>query len=341
MAVLKQNWENLIKPSISLKEGYNDFDKSVIVVEPFERGFGNSFANSLRRIMLSSVSGFAVTSLKINGIVHEYSSIDGVFEDVVDIIMNIKNLAITKDSPSSCVIRLSHDRPGPVYAGFIQLPAGVDIFNKDLKICTLAEGGRIDIEMKVEFGRGYYPVLSRKEEDNEIGLIPIDATFSPVKRVSYKIETSRVGQITDYDKLVLEIQTNGTVSPRDVLATSARIMQDQLSCFVNFRIEEFEEVVKKEPDAESDFNINLLKTIEELELSVRSYNCLKNESISYVGDLVIKTESEMLKMANFGRKSLNELKDNLRSMNLSFGMKLVSWPPKNLDDLLKIKNKEF
>jgi DNA-directed RNA polymerase subunit alpha len=341
MGILKESWGILTKPSlVALKEGYNDFNNSVIVLEPFERGFGNTLGNSLRRVLLSCIAGFAVTSVKIDGVLHEYTSIDGVEEDVIDIIMNIKSLAITKDSSDSCVIRLTSDRPGPVYAGSIDLPAGVDIINKDLLICTLNEGVKIDIQMNVECGKGYV-VADSSKKDKTVGLIAVDSIFSPVKRVAYKVENARVGQVTDYDKLIFEIETNGSITPADALATAAKILQDQLSVFINFDVDAMDNEVKKDIDIEPDFNRNLLKTIEELELSVRSYNCLKNENITYVGDLVIRTEAEMLKTANFGRKSLNELKENLKSMSLSFGLKLVNWPPKNLDELLKIKNKEF
>ncbi len=341
MGILKESWGILTKPSlVTLKEGYNDFTNSVIVLEPFERGFGNTLGNSLRRVLLSCIAGFAVTSVRIDGVLHEYTSIDGVAEDVIDIIMNIKSLAITKDSSEPCVIRLTSDRPGPVYAGSIDLPAGVDIINKDLLICTLNEGAKIDIHMNVECGKGYV-VADSSKKDKIVGSIAVDSIFSPVKRVAYKVENARVGQVTDYDKLIFEIETNGSITPADALATAAKILQDQLSVFINFDAEAMDGDIKKDLDIEPDFNRNLLKTIEELELSVRSYNCLKNENITYVGDLVIRTEAEMLKTANFGRKSLNELKENLKSMSLSFGMKLVNWPPKNLDELLKIKNKEF
>ena len=341
MGILKESWGILTKPSlVALKEGYNDFNNSVIVLEPFERGFGNTLGNSLRRVLLSCIAGFAVTSVKIDGVLHEYTSIDGVEEDVIDIIMNIKSLAITKDSSEPCVIRLTSDRAGPVYAGSIDLPAGVDIINKDLLICTLNEGVKIDIQMNVECGKGYV-VADSSKKDKTVGLIAVDSIFSPVKRVAYKVENARVGQVTDYDKLIFEIETNGSITPVDALATAAKILQEQLSVFINFDVGAMDNEVKKDIDIEPDFNRNLLKTIEELELSVRSYNCLKNENITYVGDLVIRTEAEMLKTANFGRKSLNELKENLKSMSLSFGMKLVNWPPKNLDELLKIKNKEF
>ena len=341
MAILKENWSTLTKPtSIVLKEGYNNLTKSVIIMEPFARGYGNTLGNSLRRVLLSSINGFAVTSIKIEGVMHEYAVIDGIKEDVLDIIMNLKGLAIVKDDPSPSVLKLSVNRPGQIYAGSIELPSGVEILNKDHLICTLSKGAKIDMTILVEYGRGYCNLDSGKK-DNTIGAIKVDSVFSPVKKVAYKVENARVGQITDYDKLILEIDTNGTITPQDSLAIAAKILQDQLQNFINFDVSKIDAPIEKEIIIEPEFNKNLLKTIEELELSVRSYNCLKNENIIYVGDLVVKTEIEMLKTANFGRKSLNELKDNLKSMGLSFGMKLTNWPPKNIEELLKIKNKEF
>lgn len=341
MAILKESWANLTKPtSVVLKEGYNNNTKSIIVMEPFARGFGNTLGNALRRVLLSSINGFAITSIKIEGALHEYSSISGVKEDVMDIIMNLKSLAITKSDSSPCVFKLSTNRSGPVYAGAIEVPSGAEIVNKDLLICTLNNGAKIDIQMKVESGSGYVP-SEQIQKDNVIGNIAIDAIFSPVKRVAYKVENARVGQITDYDKLVLEIDTNGAITPQDALGVAAKILQDQLEVFINFDVAKYGATIAKESSVEPEFNKNLLKTIDELELSVRSYNCLKSENIIYVGDLVCRTEAEMLKTANFGRKSLNELKDNLKNMSLSFGMKLTNWPPKNLEELLKLKNKEF
>lgn len=342
MTILKENWHNLAKPtSIITKEGNDNIKKSIIVMEAFERGFGNTLGNALRRVLLSSLTGFAVTSVKIENALHEYGSLDGVKEDVIDLIMNIKSLAITKDNPNPCVLKLKANKAGPVYAGSIDLPAGVDISNKDLLICNLSEGGKIDIQMNVESGKGYITADQGKKNDQAIGVIAIDALFSPVKNVAYKIENARVGQITDFDKLIMEIETNGSITPRDALGVAAKILQEQLQVFVNFDVAKIDVEEEKEEESEPRFNKNLLKTIDELELSVRSYNCLKNEDIIYVGDLVTKSESEMLKTANFGRKSLNELKDNLKNMNLNFGMKLPDWPPQNIEELLKMKNKEL
>jgi len=342
MAILKENWSTLTKPTvIELKEGYNNLTKSVIVMEPFARGYGNTLGNAIRRVLLSSLNGFAVTSLKIEGVLHEYSVVDGVKEDVLDIIMNLKGLAIAKDNPSPAVIKISSNKPGPIFAGSLELPAGLEIINKDHLICTLNKGAKIDMTIVVEYGRGYDDGDKSEKTNTPIGTIKINPIFSPVKKVSYKVENARVGQITDFDKLILEIDTNGTITPREALAISAKILQDQFQSFINFDVAKVDVVPEAVSEIEPEFNKNLLKTIDELELSVRSYNCLKNENIIYVGDLVSKSELEMLKTANFGRKSLNELKDNLKSMGFSFGMKLQNWPPKNIEELLKIKNKEF
>ncbi len=255
--------------------------------------------------------------------------------------MNLKSLAITKSDSSPCVLKLSTSKVGPVYAGVIELPAGVEIANKDLLICTLNKGAKIDIQMNVECGKGYVVAEQGKKGDRQVGVISIDSVFSPVKKVSYKVENARVEQITDYDKLIMEVDTNGTISPQDAIGVAAKILQEQLQVFINFDVQKIDAPVQKEVSSEPEFNKNLLKTIDELELSVRSYNCLKNENIIYVGDLVSRSEAEMLKTANFGRKSLNELKENLKIMGLGFGMKLSNWPPKNIDELLKLKNKEF
>ena len=341
MAILKESWKLLSKPStIKVKDGIDSVKSATIIMEPFERGFGNTLGNALRRVLLSSISGFAVTSIKIDGVLHEYGVIDGVKEDVANIIMNLKSLAINKPDSAPCTLKLSANGEGAVLAGSIETTDGAEIINKDLLICTLNKGAKIDIQINVESGKGYVVADQGKKAESAVGLIHLDAMFSPIKRVAYKVENARVGQITDYDKLIMEIDTNGSITPRDSLGVAAKIIQDQLEVFVNFDINEIADVYQEESD-EPDFNKNLLKTIDELELSVRSYNCLKNENIAYVGDLVIRSESEMLKTSNFGRKSLNELKDNLKSMGLSFGTKLENWPPENIEELAKAKNKDF
>jgi DNA-directed RNA polymerase subunit alpha len=342
MTILKESWMNLTKPAfINLKEGSDDLCHSVIVFEPFERGFGNTLGNSLRRVLLSSITGFAVVGVKIEGVLHEYSAIHGIKEDVLEIIMNLKSLAISKDNSESIVLKLHSDKIGPVYAGSISSPAGVEILNKDLLICNVESGGKIDMNIYIQSGNGYVMAENIVKEDMPIGTIFIDALFNPVKTVSYRVENARVGNATDYDKLIIEISTNGAISPRNALAVAAKILQTQFQFFINLDVENIDFSKEKKDSIEPEFNRNLLKTIEELELSVRSYNCLRNENIVYVGDLIIRTEAEMLKTANFGRKSLNELKENLKSMNLSFGMKMQNWPPKNIEDLVKYKNKEF
>ena len=329
MAILKESWSSLPKPtSINVKES-SDYSKSeTVVMEPFKRGYGNTLGNALRRVLLSSIAGFAVTSVKIEGALHEYGSLDGVYEDVSEIIMNIKSLAITKETSAPTVLKLSSEKEGPVYAGSIETEDGVEIINKDAIICHLAKGGKINITMKVDSGTGYVIADGNRKKEKEIGFVDVDALFSPVKVVAYKVENARVGQITDYDKLILNIETNGTITPRDAVGVAAKILQEQLQVFVNFDVEKYDQVEEKEVEGEIDFNKNLLKTVDELELSVRSYNCLKNEKITYVGDLVSKTEADMLKLSNFGRKSLNELKDNLKSMSLSFGGQSGNFIPK-------------
>ncbi|MFT7086776.1 MAG: DNA-directed RNA polymerase subunit alpha [Rickettsiales bacterium] len=341
MAILKESWQLLSKPAnIIVKDGIDSAKSATITMEPFERGFGNTLGNALRRVMLSSIAGFAVTSIKVDGVLHEYGVIDGVKEDVTSIIMNLKSLAVNKPDSSPCVLKLNSSKTGTVLAGSIETSNGAEIINKDLVICTLNKGVSIDIQINVECGKGYVVADQSKKAEASLGLIYLDAVFSPIKKVAYKVENARVGQITDYDKLIMEIDTNGSITPQDALGVAAKILQEQLEVFVNFDVSKIVDV-KKENDGEPEFNKNLLKTIDELELSVRSYNCLKNENIIYVGDLVIKTESEMLKTSNFGRKSLNELKENLKSMGLGFGAKLTNWPPKNIEELAKVKNKDF
>ena len=341
MSILKESWQLLSKPTnIRVKDGANPDSHATITMEPFERGYGNTIGNSLRRVLLSSIAGFAVTSIKIEGVLHEYGVIEGVKEDVSEIIMNIKALSISKEDSSPANLRLTANEEGVVLAGSIKTSDGINILNKDSIICTLSKNSKIDIQMTVECGKGYVTYSKISQNENEDGRMVIDAMFSPVRRVSYNVENSRVGQITDYDKLILEIETDGTITPRDSLAVASKIIQDQMQVFINF---DDDDIADSDLDdtIEPEFNKNLLKSIDELELSVRSYNCLKNERISYVGDLAVKTESEMLKTSNFGRKSLNELKDNLKVMGLSFGMKIADWPPKNIAELSKMKNKEF
>ncbi len=341
MSILKESWQLLSKPTnITVKDGVDPEKNASIIMEPFERGYGNTLGNSLRRILLSSIAGFAVTSIKIDGVLHEYGAIEGVKEDVAEIIMNIKSLAIAKEDSSPCVLKLSANKEGAVLAGSIKTTEGVKIVNKDITICTLSKGAKIDIQMNVGCNRGYVTASRLADQEVEVGTIFIDAMFSPIRRVAYKVENARVGQITDYDKLIMNIETDGTITPRDALGVTAKILQDQMQVFINFDVADIADNAQ-ENDYEPEFNKNLLKSIDELELSVRSYNCLKNERITYVGDLAVRTEAEMLKTSNFGRKSLNELKDNLKSMGLGFGMKIPNWPPENIEELSRIKSKDF
>lgn len=341
MTIIRDSWEKLNKPNNVVVEDQLDPDrKAKITLEPFEKGFGHTLCNTLRRVMLSYISGFAVTSIKIDDVLHEYASIEGVKEDVIDIIMSIKSLIISKQDPSSCILKLVSSKEGVVLASDIETPSGVEVLNKDLVICNLNKGASINIQMNVEFGRGYAPANDKNKKDLPVGTILIDTVFGPVKKFNYKVEDSRVGDAINYDKVVMSVETDGTIKPADAVAVASKIIQDQVDIFINFDVEPLPKS-NDDGDSEVKFNKNLIKSIDELELSVRSYNCLKNEKIVYVGDLVSKTESDMLKTSNFGRKSLNELKDNLKEMGLNFGMKLENWPPVNLEELSKEKSKEF
>jgi len=341
MTILKENWKELIKPS-SISVKYKDAEKKMakITVEPLERGYGITLGNALRRVLLSSVRGFAVTSIKIDGVLHEYSAIKGIREDVVDIIMNIKSLVIKKDTSNSAVMRLKANKKGIVTAGDIITEGGIEILNKDLVICTIEDDSvKLNMEMVVESGSGYKPAQLNQKEEKSLGTIALDALFSPVKKITYQVQNARVGQKTDYDKLILDIDTDATITPEEAIGLAAKVIQNQLEVFVNFEVPEEDNFDNGE--IKDEVNSSLVKKIDEMELSVRSYNCLKNEDIIYVGDLVSKTEGEMLKLQNFGRKSLNELKDNLKLMGLSFGMKLEKWPLDNIEELSKKRSKIF
>jgi DNA-directed RNA polymerase subunit alpha len=331
---IQKNWQELIKPSkLEVTAGHDPRRIAVAVAEPLERGFGMTLGNSLRRILLSSLQGSAITSIHIDGVLHEFSSIPGVREDVTDIVLNIKDIAIKNHAEGVKRMTLKKTGPGPVTAGDIQTPGDVQVLNPDLVICTLDEGAEIRVEFTVATGKGYVPADRNRAEDAPIGLIPIDSLYSPVKKVSYRVENTREGQVLDYDKLTLTIETNGAISPEDSLAYAARILQDQLSVFVNFEEPRREEAAPSIPQLA--FNPALLKKVDELELSVRSANCLKNDNIVYIGDLIQKSEAEMLRTPNFGRKSLNEIKEVLAQMGLHLGMEVPGWPPENIDDLAK------
>ncbi len=330
-SLIASNWNSLVKPSeCNFKE--MSFTTSEVVVEPLERGFGTTIGNSLRRILLSSLQGAAVVAVKIEGVDHEYSAIPGVMEDVVNIILNIKKIIVKYGGGDKRKISLSATGPGPVTAGMIDAPVDVEIVNKDHVICNLDVNAKINMEMYVMVGKGYVAAAENKAQDFPIGVIPIDSLYSPVKRVNFKVDHSRVGSETEYDKLVMTVETNGALTPELAVALSARILQDQLSVFVTFN--DVEEVKLDQKD-EAPFDIQLLKRVADLELSVRSYNCLKNDNIKFIGDLVNKTEAEMLRTPNFGRKSLNEIKAVLGTMGLRFGMDEPNWPPQNLEELLK------
>lgn len=332
MAAISKNWNDLIKPTKLVVEHEKNNNCAEIVAEPLERGFGLTIGNVLRRVLLSSLQGAAVTSIKIDGVVHEFSSIPGVREDITDIILNIKALVIKVHAPEKKRITLNAVGPCEVTAGMIETGHDVEIVNPDLVICTLDKGATLNIEMTCETGKGYIPASQNRPVDAPIGLIPVDALFSPVKKVAYKVENSRVGQVTDYDKLILTVETNGTLTPEMAVALAARIVQDQLQLFISFQEVEEE---KKEVLEELPFDRNLLRKVDELELSVRSQNCLKNDNIVYIGDLVCKTEAEMLKTPNFGRKSLNEIKEVLANLGVRFGMEVPNWPPENIEELAK------
>jgi DNA-directed RNA polymerase subunit alpha len=338
--LIQKNWQELIKPNkIEVTTSRDAARHGTVVVEPLERGYGLTLGNALRRVLLSSLQGAAVTSIKIDGVLHEFSSIDGVREDVTDIVLNVKNIAFRSHAEGSKKLSLHAEGPCEVKAGMIQTTADVEITNPDLVICTLGNKAKLNMELTVSTGKGYRPAAQNRAEDAPIGIIPVDSIFSPVRRVSYKVEDTRVGQITDYDKLVLDIETNGTIKPEDAVAYAARILQDQLQVFVNFQ--EPEAVAKDDSKDELPFSRHLLRKVEELELSVRSANCLKNDYILYIGDLVQKTEADMLRTPNFGRKSLNEIKEVLTNMGLHLGMKVEGWPPENIEDLAKRLEEPF
>lgn len=338
--MIQKNWQELIKPNkVEVSTSKDSQRFGTVVVEPLERGYGLTLGNALRRVLLSSLQGAAVTSIKVDGVLHEFSSIDGVREDMTDIVLNIKNIALRMHAEGSKKVSLQAEGPCEVKAGMIQTSADIEITNPDLVICTLGNKAKLNMELTISNGKGYRPAAQNRAEDAPIGLIPVDSIFSPVRRVSYKVEDTRVGQITDYDKLVLDIETNGTIKPEDAVAYAARILQDQLQVFVNFQ--EPESVTKEEAKDELPFSRHLLRKVEELELSVRSANCLKNDNIIYIGDLVQKTEADMLRTPNFGRKSLNEIKEVLTNMGIHLGMKVEGWPPENIEDLAKRLEEPF
>jgi len=333
VVVLARNWNALIKPTIKLADRHGKSDRHMsLVIEPLERGFGMTLGNSLRRVLLSSLQGAAITSMKIEGVLHEFSSVPGVSEDVTEIVLNLKGIVLSMDSASKKTLSLKAIGPCVVTAGMIETGHGVEILNPEHVICTLDKGADLNMQLTCEVGKGYVSAAQNRPEDAPIGFIPVDSLFSPVRSVTYHVENARVGHVTDYDKLIMKIETNNSVAPDVALGLAARILQDQLQSFINFEEEQIEE---EKVEEELPFDKNLLRKVEELELSVRSQNCLKNEGIVYIGDLVTKSESDMLRTPNFGRKSLHEIKEVLASMGLKFGMEVQGWPIENIEELSK------
>jgi len=331
---MQKSWKDLIRPKRlevekeTLTPFYGKF-----TAEPFERGLGITIGNSLRRILLSSLQGAAITSVKIDGVLHEFSTIPGTKEDMTEIILNLKEVRLKLHTEGPKTIRVKTEGPKVLKAGDILTGDAVEILNPDHYIATLSRDGKLSMEMVVKMGRGYVPAERNKEENQPVGTIPMDAIFSPTKKVNYTVTNARVGQITDYDKLTLEVWTDGSLNPEEAIAHSAKILKDQLSIFITFEEEEEAEMSYSEDEEEKEgINENLLRSVDELELSVRSANCLKHANIKLIGDLVQKTEAEILATKNFGRKSLNEIKDILAEMGLSLGMKLDNWPPKKSEE---------
>jgi DNA-directed RNA polymerase subunit alpha len=325
--MFQRNWKQLIKPrriDVATDTATGFYGK--FLAEPLERGFGTTLGNALRRVLLSSLQGAAIASVRIEGVQHEYSTLVGVVEDVTDVILNLKEIRLRMHSPEQRVITLEAKGPKRVNASHIQADPMVQILNKNHHIAELSENATLKMEMTVRMGKGYVPAERNLEEGAPIGTIPIDAIFSPVKKVNFTVTHARVGQQTDYDRLVLEVWTDGAVLPADAVAYASKILKDQLTVFINFdeEVEMPEEISLLE---DGSVNENLYKPVEELELSVRAYNCLKNAEIKFIGELVQRTEQEMLKTKNFGKKSLNEIKDVLHEMGLSLGMKVEPFSP--------------
>lgn len=323
--------EAFLKPRTIIVNPITDFHAKV-VMEPFERGFGHTLGNALRRILLSSMTGYAATEVQIAGVVHEYASIQGVQEDVVDILLNLKGVVFKLHGREEVTLTLSKSEPGEIKASDIELPHDVEIINPNHVIANLQEGGKLDMHIKVEQGRGYVPGnvrALREDRHHSIGRIILDASYSPIRRVSYEVENARVGQRTDQDKLILDIETNGVLTPEDAVRQAASILMDQISVFAS--LEGSPNMYEAPARGTPQIDPVLLRSVDDLELTVRSANCLKAENVFYIGDLIQKTENELLKTPNLGRKSLNEIKDVLTARGLSLGMKLENWPPIGLE----------
>ncbi|MGY6632450.1 MAG: DNA-directed RNA polymerase subunit alpha [Alkalilacustris sp.] len=338
--MIHKNWQELIKPTqLEVRPGNDPTRQATVVAEPLERGFGLTLGNAVRRVLMSSLQGAAITSVQIDNVLHEFSSVAGVREDVTDIVLNLKGIALRMDVDGPKRLSVSARGPGVVTAGDISESSGIHVLNPEHVICHLDDGAQLFMELTVNTGKGYVSADKNRPEDAPIGLIPIDAIYSPVRKVAYEVTPTREGQVLDYDKLTMKIETDGTVSPEDAVAYAARILQDQLQIFVNF--DEPETAGRADSDTGLEFNPLLLKKVDELELSVRSANCLKNDNIVYIGDLIQKTEAEMLRTPNFGRKSLNEIKEVLAGMGLHLGMDVEDWPPENIEDLAKRFEDQF
>ena len=337
--MIRKQWHDLIRPHRLEIGGSADDRVASIVAAPLERGFGLTLGNALRRVLLSSLQGAAARSIKIDGVLHEFATVPGVLEDVTNIILNVKSMALKMTADSERKMKVSVTGPCEVTAGMFEVGSELTVLDPEHHICTVAEGATFNMEVVVGTGRGYVPAIRNHIEDAPAGTIFVDSLYSPILNVSYKVENTRVGQDTDYDKLILTVETNGAIAPVDAVAFAAKILQDQLNRFVNFNAEEEEDSDEASDEPAIDFPPVLLRKIDDLELSVRSMNCLRGENIVYIGDLVHKTESEMLKTPNFGRKSLNEIKAVLSSFGLSFGLKFPSWPPENIEELAKIHDK--
>ncbi len=323
--IMYMNWRQLIKPKrVDVSTNTPTYGK--FICEPLERGFGVTIGNALRRILLSSIHGAAIVSVKIDGVMHEFTTVPGALEDVTEILLNLKEVRLRMPDAGPHEIRLEASGESVAKAGDIITDGTVEILNPDLHIATLSEDVQLNMTMKAKVGKGYVPAEMNKNEDDPVGTIPTDTVFSPIMRVSYVVGNARVGQRTDYDKLTLEVWTDGSVLPEDAVAYAAKILKEQMTIFINFD-EEPEPEPEEPEEKEEPLNENVYRSVEELELSVRSANCLKNASINYIGELVQKTEAEMLKTKNFGRKSLNEIKEVLTEMGLSLGMKLEGFTP--------------
>ena len=323
--MVARNWRDLIRPkSLSVEQDTLTPTYGRFVCEPLERGFGITLGNSLRRVLLSSLQGAAITAVKIDGALHEFTSVPDVVEDVTTIVLNLKEVVVRAHSPRTHVVRIEKDGPCEVKAGDIQTGDQIEVLNPDHTICTVSKGGRFSAELTITVGRGYVPSERTKQPGQPIGTIAIDGLYSPLRKVNYTVTNARVGQMTDYDKLTLEVWTDGSVKPQDSVAYAAKILKDQLTIFINF--EEEPEATTSVKEEDEPLNENLFRSVEELELSVRSANCLQNANIHLIGELVQRTESEMLKTKNFGRKSLKEIKEILADMGLSLGMRIDNWP---------------